>query len=172
MISHSEQRNKEAPFGTKRHPFISTLLSDQESDLLAQRITDTIEQQGWGFWAVELLETNEFIGFIGLHRQVPKNGLPFTPFIEIGWRLARPYWRKGYAYEAAQQALRYAFQKLNCEQVYAFTTINNHPSRQLMTKLGMQNTKNDFEHPKVDHPDFKPHCLYVIEHDEWLNLHC
>lgn len=150
--------------------YFPNLLSFKESDQLALRISDLIDQQGWGFWAVELLETNEFIGFTGLHRQFPKSGLPCTPFMEISWRLARPYWGKGYGYEAAQQALKYAFNTLNCEQVYAFTTVNNQPSRQLMTELGMQDLEQDFDHPKVNHPELKRHCLYAIGQHEWLGL--
>lgn len=150
--------------------YFPTLLSFKEADQLAQRASDLIDQQGWGFWAVELLETNEFIGFAGLHRQDPESGIPCTPFVEIGWRLARPYWRKGYGYEAAQQALKYAFEVLSCEQIYAFTALINQPSRRLMTKLGMQNLKKDFDHPKVDHPSLKRHCLYMIKEQEWSNI--
>ena len=146
-----------------------SLLSFAESDQLAQRIYDLIDKQGWGFWAVELLETKKFIGFVGLHKQEVSSGLPHTPFAEIGWRLSREYCGKGYAYEAAQLALQYAFEVLNCEQVYAFTSLTNHPSRRLMVKLGMADLKEDFDHPKVNVPSLKRHCLYVIEHQKWLS---
>lgn len=53
-----------------------------------------ISERGWGFWAVELKETSEFLGFVGL--QVPAAGHPFLPCVEIGWRLARKHWGNGY----------------------------------------------------------------------------
>ena len=149
--------------------YFPSLLSFAESDQLAQRIYDLIDKQGWGFWAVELLETKEFIGFVGLHKQEVSSGLPHTPFVEIGWRLSRKYWGKGYAYEAAQLALKYAFEALNCEQIYAFTSLTNTPSRRLMAKLGMSDSKEDFDHPKVNVPSLKRHCLYVIGYQKWLS---
>ena len=149
--------------------YFPSLLSFAESDHLAQRIYDLIDKQGWGFWAVELVKTEEFIGFVGLHKQEKSSGLPNTPFVEIGWRLSHEYWGKGYAHEAAQLALKYAFEVLNCEQVYAFTSLTNKPSRRLMTKLGMTDLKQDFDHPKVSVPSLKRHCLYIIEYQQWLS---
>ena len=61
-------------------------LERDESDALADRCQALIEQRGWGFWAVELKGSAEFIGFLGLH--VPIAELPFSPCVEIGWRLA------------------------------------------------------------------------------------
>ena len=72
--------------------YFPSLLSLEESDQLAQRIYTLIVQQGWGFWAVELIASNEFIGFVGLHRQEVSSGIPHTPFVEIGWRLSRLHW--------------------------------------------------------------------------------
>ena len=148
--------------------YFPSLLSFEESDQLAQRIYTLIDHQGWGFWAVELMASNEFIGFVGLHRQEVSSGIPHTPFVEIGWRLSQSHWGKGYACEAAQQALKYAFEVLNCKQVYAFTTLNNRPSRCLMTKLGMRDLNQDFDHPKVSLPSLKRHCLYMIERQDYL----
>jgi RimJ/RimL family protein N-acetyltransferase len=62
-------------------------LSRQESDEQATIIRDLISEQGWGYWAVELKSTNQFIGFVGLHNQSRDSGFPNAPFIEIGWRV-------------------------------------------------------------------------------------
>ena len=59
--------------------------------------------QGWSNWAVELIESGQFIGFTGL--SVSRRTLPFSPCVEVGWRLARAFWGKGYATEAARGAL-------------------------------------------------------------------
>lgn len=141
-------------------------LDREQSDALAEKARGLIEQNGWGFWAVELKQTGEFIGFVGLHQQT--EGFPNVPFIEVGWRIARPHWRKGYASEAARAAIDFAFEHLAQPKIFAFTALTNHPSQQVMLNLGMSNTGQDFMHPKMapDHP-LAPHCLYVIEKEAW-----
>ncbi|KCY43206.1 acetyltransferase domain protein [Acinetobacter baumannii 1505311] len=79
--------------------FFPKLLPATESISLIQRISALIDENGWGFWAVELKETQEFIGFIGLHNQPEQ--FDFSPCIEIGWRIATEHWKKGYATEGA-----------------------------------------------------------------------
>ena len=137
-------------------------LSADESTRLVERFAEGIRERGWGFWAVELIESGAFIGLIGLHPQGAESGIPDSPLIEVGWRIARPYWRRGYAEEGAREAMRFAFEMLRCDALYAFTVVNNHPSRQLMVKLGMRDTGHDFDHPKlpIGHR-LRRHCLYV-----------
>ena len=111
--------------------YFPAALSKNESDLLAGRFQDTITEYGWGFWAVELKENQQFIGFVGLANQAEKI-LLFSPCVEIGWRLAQQYWHQGYATEAAQQCLKFAFEKLTLEQVVSFTTVLNQASEKVM----------------------------------------
>lgn len=141
--------------------YFPSCLSKAESDFQAKRLQTLIETNGWGFWAVELKNTAEFIGFVGLHRQ--ENAIPNAPFIEIGWRLAKTHWRQGYATEAAKKALDFGFKHLAANAIYAFTPLTNIPSQKVMQKLGMANTQQDFDHPKVatNHP-LARHCLYKI----------
>lgn len=108
------------------------------SEAERERIQARIEQQGWGFWAVELKETGAFIGFTGLNAS---EGLPCSPCVEIGWRLARAYWGKGYASEAAREALRIGFEQLALDEIIAFTALGNHRSRAVMERLGMRTRK-------------------------------
>lgn len=70
------------------------------SDAMADRCAALIARRGWGFWAAEEKAGGQFIGFVGLH--VPSSELPFSPCVEIGWRLAFPWWGKGLATEAAR----------------------------------------------------------------------
>lgn len=139
-------------------------LNQSESDQLADRIRSDIAKNGWGFWAVELKATGQFIGFVGLNLQDGESGIPRAPLLEIGWRIGRQHWHKGYATEAAEQALRYAFYVLGVDEVYSFTANINTPSQMVMKRLGMLNTRLDFNHPKVEegHP-LQIHCLYRIE---------
>jgi RimJ/RimL family protein N-acetyltransferase len=86
--------------------------------------------RGWGNWAVELRETGEFVGFIGLN--IPRSELPFSPCVEVGWRLARRFWRQGYASEGARAALSVGFTRLGLDEIVSFTALANGPSRTLM----------------------------------------
>jgi RimJ/RimL family protein N-acetyltransferase len=124
------------------------------------------DAQGWSNWAVEITGTSEFIGFIGL--SVPRRQLPFSPCVEIGWRLAPSYWHRGFATEGGRGALSIGFNRLGLSEIVSFTSITNRPSRAVMERIGMQNANMDFEHPGVPegHP-LRPHCLYKISRAEW-----
>lgn len=139
--------------------------SREETLAHIQAMIDSINQKKFGFWAAELRETGEFIGFIGLWHQ-PLSTIPNTPFIEIGWRLAKCHWGKGLAPEGAMAALGYAFDQLAWPTVYAFTALPNQPSRRVMEKIGMTNTHQDFDHPRLpDNHPLQRHCLYAIDRE-------
>src|ERR1700742_4746969 len=88
--------------------FFPSLLSSDETAAMVVRIQTLIESRGFGFWAVELKKSGNFIGFTGL--SVPRFEAAFTPCVEIGWRLAFEYWYHGYAQEAANACLRFGFE--------------------------------------------------------------
>lgn len=126
--------------------------------------------QGWSNWAVEVTRTAEFIGFIGL--SIPKRPLPFSPCVEIGWRLARRFWHQGYATEGAREALRAGFEIAGLDEIVSFTTLSNLRSRAVMERLGMRNANADFEHPGVPEGHaLRPHCLYKLGRAEWSRAH-
>lgn len=131
----------------------------QESDAAIDRWQSQIAEQGWSNWAVELAQSREFIGFVGL--TVPRRVLPFSPCVEVGWRLGHRHWGKGYATEAARAALAFGFVELGLEEIVSFTALVNRRSRAVMERIGMTNAGEDFEHPAVPegHP-LRPHCLY------------
>jgi len=142
--------------------FFPSILSAAESDALAERCQALIEQQGWGFWAVECKATQAFIGFLGLHAQ--PEAFPFSPCVEIGWRLAHDCWGQGYASEGATAALRFGFDRLGLGEIVAFTAVGNLRSRAVMARIGMrEDSAAGFGHPSLppDHPLHR-HCLYRI----------
>jgi len=147
--------------------FMPGLLSSAESDALAQRCAAEIARLGFGFWATELHASGAFIGFVGLH--VPAFEAPFTPCVEIGWRLERTSWGNGFGTEAARECLRFAFESLGLEEVVSFTVLLNGRSRAVMERLGMrQDPLGDFDHPRLpaEHP-LRRHVLYRLRREDW-----
>jgi RimJ/RimL family protein N-acetyltransferase len=142
--------------------FLAGPLSRQESDALADRIEAHFEKHGFGLWAAEVPGVTRFAGFIGL--SVPRFEAPFTPCIEIGWRLAAEHWKRGYATEGARAALEFGFRSLQAEEILSFTTVGNVRSRRVMEKLGMTHSpSDDFDHPLLPegHP-LRRHVLYRL----------
>lgn len=136
------------------------------SDEMADRCQSLMSERGWGLWAVELKETGGFIGFVGLH--VPPSELPFSPCVEIGWRLAFHCWGKGFATEAANRVLHVGFERLGLAEIVSFTAISNLRSRAVMERLGMLEVQGTFEHPHipVGHR-LREHCLYRLSRSQW-----
>ncbi len=131
-----------------------------QSDAFAQRVMRLIDERGWGFWAVEERASGHFIGFVGLH--VPSGDLPFSPCLEVGWRLAKSYWGLGYATEAAQSAIAFGFQHLHLAEIVAFTAVANQKSRAVMERLGMRRD-SEFDHPLVPvESGLRRHVLYRL----------
>lgn len=128
--------------------FYPSTLTQEESDQKAKKIQANIEKNGWGFWAVSELGKDNFMGFIGLNEVT--FSAPFTPAIEVGWRLHFAYWGKGYATEGAKACLDYGFNTLKLDEIIAFTTAENTRSRRIMEKIGMRHhPQDDFDHPKL-----------------------
>jgi RimJ/RimL family protein N-acetyltransferase len=117
----------------------------------------------YGEWVVEAPGEAAFVGVVGLSRITYE--AHFTPTVEAAWRLARPYWGRGYAYEAARAALEDGFTRLGLTEIVAVTTPPNHRSRGLMERLGMvRDREGDFDHPRVPegHP-LRRHMLYRLK---------
>jgi RimJ/RimL family protein N-acetyltransferase len=148
--------------------FFPSPLTRAESDATAERIHSLIEQRGWGFWAVEIPGAAPFIGFVGLG--VPAAALPFSPCVEIGWRLAAAYWGQGYATEAARGALRVGFDRLELPEIVSFTSVLNQRSRAVMERIGMVHRGETFEHPSVPiGSPLREHVLYRLSRAQWSN---
>jgi RimJ/RimL family protein N-acetyltransferase len=142
--------------------FFPKLLTPAESDDFVDRIEHAFEARGWGLWAVEVAEHGAFAGFVGLW---PADfDAPFTPAVEIGWRLNSPFWGKGYAPEAARAALQFGFEQLGLDEIVSFTAVINQRSQRVMQKIGMtSDPAESFDHPRPDIPErLRRHVLYRI----------
>lgn len=124
--------------------------------------------RGYTLWAAELKENNKLIGFIGLN--YTDWGPPFTPVVEVGWRLGSEYWGYGYATEGAKASLRYGFSKIGLNEIVSFTVPGNLRSIRVMERVGLKRDLNaDFNHPKLpsDHRLSK-HVLYRITKEQYF----
>ena len=100
--------------------FFPAILNRSETEAMILEIERRMDKQGVGLWAAELKESKEFIGYIGLN--VPGYTLPFSPCVEIGWRLAYGCWGNGYAQEGARASPAFGFEKLGLQEIVSFTT--------------------------------------------------
>src|SRR5438552_6808469 len=126
--------------------FLPSPRTRAESDATVDHCYSLIQERGWGAWAVELKVSGEFVGFVGLN--IPSTELPFSPCVEILWRLAFQHWGHGYASEAAQESLRIGFEMIELPEIVSFTAVGNRRSSAVMRRLGMQES-GTFEHPLV-----------------------
>jgi len=142
-------------------------LTRAQSDALVGRITEHFHREGFGFWAVEAPGIASFVGMVGI--SVPSYTAPFTPCVEVGWRLGRKYWGQGYATEAARAALQFGFETANLPEIVALTVPHNERSRAVMAKLGMVRApSDDFDHPLVPAGhSLRKHVLYRLSKQAW-----
>ncbi|MCW8982064.1 MAG: GNAT family N-acetyltransferase [Altibacter sp.] len=136
--------------------YLPKLLSLDESEAFIERMQHHFVTYGYCYFAVDLLETNEFIGFTGLMQQPWES--KFTPAVDMGWRLKRSAWGKGYASEAAAVCLHAAFTAFQLDEVYAFAAQGNTASEKVMQKIGMSYA-GTFEHPKLANDDRFEYCI-------------
>lgn len=143
--------------------YFPNVLTKEASDLLIERYEKHIVEKGYGMWAVETKENQEFIGSIGLLEiNMP---VDFTGSVEIGWRLDKKFWGKGYAVEGATACLHYAFDVLKMNEIYSFTSLLNQPSETVMKRIGMKKL-GEFDHPNVEvGSPLRRHVLYKIENE-------
>lgn len=139
---------------------LGELLTREQSDASVVRFQAEFDRRGYGWWAVEVLVTGQFIGFTGLDKV--EDGMPFTG-VEIGWRLARSAWGHGYATEAARASLAFGFETLELPEILAVTTATNIRSQAVMRRIGMtRNPADDFDDPSVPNGPLRRNVLYRI----------
>lgn len=129
---------------------------------IVARIQGDIARTGYWFWAMERKSDRAFMGFCGV-----KPGPVDTPIegkTEIGWRLAHPFWGHGFAREAAQASIDWAWANLSTPDIWAITVPGNTRSWGLMERLGMTRRHDlDFDHPNVpDGSPLKRHLTYAL----------
>jgi RimJ/RimL family protein N-acetyltransferase len=141
--------------------FFPSTLSRAESDAYVDRIEAGFAERGYGLWALEVAESGEFIGFTGL-APMPADVPGGPDGTEIGWRLVRHAWHRGYATEAARAALGVAFEGAGLPEIWSYTAVLNAPSQAVMQRIGMTEALR-FPHPRIPEGNpLKPHVAYHI----------
>lgn len=136
-------------------------LTREEAAKGIERFRQHFDAKGYTYFAAEILETGELIGFVGLAYQEYKT--EFTPATDIGWRLKKSAWGNGYATEGARRCIHYAFNDLKLDHVVSVCTLQNHKSENVMKKIGMKRM-GTFLHPKLKaYPEHERCVWYKIE---------
>ncbi len=149
--------------------YFPRLLDRETTATIIENMEAHTEKYGFGYWPIEVPGVAPFIGFVGL--MITPFQAPFTPCIETAWRLARPYWGRGYAIEGATATLMFAFEHLPMDEVVAFAVPENQRSLRLIKRLGMvRRLEDDFDHPGVEEGSpLRRHHLYRMSRERWVS---
>jgi RimJ/RimL family protein N-acetyltransferase len=140
--------------------FFPGIATKAQTAELIVKMQQQFKEKGFCYFAVDKLENNEFIGFIGLSEKSFE--AEFTPCVDIGWRISREEWNKGYASEGAQRCLEYAKDVLKLEKIVSIAPKINVKSEWVMKKIGMEKVL-EFEHPLLINDERLKDCvLYQI----------
>lgn len=128
-----------------------------------ERMQVHYQEKGYCYFPVDRLDTNQFIGFIGISTQTWPSA--YSSFIDIGWRLSAQQWQLGFASEGAKRCLDYAFTDLHINQIHAIAPKINNPSIAVMKKIGMTFLE-EFDHPFLtEHPQIQKCVRYTTSND-------
>ena len=112
----------------------STLNREQSGEQVS-RFVRHWDDRGFGLWAVEEKESGAFVGFAGLSYQEDwPEGEHKT---EVGWRLDRAFWGRGFATEAAEASVAYGLEKVGLERIISIIQPENTASRRVAEKAGL-----------------------------------
>lgn len=150
---------------------------EQIENLHRGRMEEGIQVRGLGFW-VGFLRTGascrqgeeNFVGFWILGPPKPDGG-PVCNQAELGYRLMKKYWRQGLAKEGGKELLRYGFQDLELQRVFAETMAINKASRATMSSIGLRYARTFHEvFDEMIPGSEEGEVEYAITREEWLAL--
>ena len=118
-----------------------------------------------GTWAAESTATGEFLGWFHLR---PGHGSDDITNIELGYRLRRSSWNKGYATEGSRALVSMGFTDLDVERVFALTMAVNTASRRVMEKCGLTLVRTTpYEGPDAIEGAEHGEVEYALTKPEW-----
>lgn len=126
--------------------WLGGVLNREQVEAYKVRADDSFAALGMCRMVIERRADGAFLGSCGL--MPGHESVPFTPYTDIGWRLARHAWGQGYAVEAAAAVMADGFARLGLDEITAITAQINLRSQAVMERLGMaRDAASDFDHP-------------------------
>ena len=146
--------------------YYPSTMTRAECAAMIESIGQRFDSQGYGLWALEI--EGRFAGYTGLNSTGPTFTTSFAPCTEVGWRLARWAWGRGYASEAARESLRIGFEEHGLPVIHSWTTRTNSRSEAVMARIGMTRRSDlDFDHPGTPGWWGAPHIVYSLSAEQW-----
>ena len=127
--------------------------SIEETERRLQGLIDHQDAHGFSLWAVTDRANGTVMGDAGLIHYAHRG-----PDVELAYRLAKPYWGKGFATEAARAWVEHGFDELTLDRIVAVTHPENVASRRVLEKVGMR-------YERMTVPDGVRVRLYAIERE-------
>ena len=148
LLRPLELSDAEAMFEMDKNPEVhkylwqNTSKKIEESVEVIKYVQNQYERNNIGRFATIVKETGEFIGWTGIKYIDDHEENGNTNFYDYGYRLAEPFWNKGYATEASRAWLDYGFNQMNIKVMNAYTHAENGASNHILQKIGMQFVEN------------------------------
>lgn len=122
------------------HRFLGNkpIKTKEESQIIIEKVLGQYEEYGIGRWAVIEKNTGVFMGWSGIKFNTDYNMNGFEQYYDVGYRLIKRFWGKGYATESGKAAVDYAFNILNLPELFATTEIGNQASHNALLKIGLK----------------------------------
>ncbi len=141
--------------------FFPSVQTEKQTEEFIGRQQQQQQGRGYCYFAAEQRASGTLIGFIGIAYQ--DYVAPFTPCVDIGWRLHPDFWGQGYATEGAAACLDFAFTACQLTEVLAVAVRANQPSIKVMQRLGMA-YRTSFQHPALKaYPALAECVVYGIQ---------
>lgn len=123
----------------------------EESRRIIEGVLKQYEERGIGRWVAIEKETGECIGWSGIRLNNEYNMNGFDEYYDVGYRLIKRFWGKGYATESGKAAVDYAFNTLKLSEIYGITEIGNDASHSALLKIGLHYVEDFyFEEEKMN----------------------
>ena len=123
----------------------------EESKIIITDIIKQYSERGIGRWAAIEKSSGEFIGWSGIKLNTEYNMNGFAKYYDVGYRLIKRYWGKGYATESGKAAVNYAFNVLKLPELYGITEMENQASHNALLKIGLHYVEDFyFEKEKIN----------------------
>ena len=122
------------------HRFLGNkpIKTKEESQIIIEKVLGQYEEYGIGRWAIIEKNTGVFMGWSGIKFNTDYNMNGFEQYYDVGYRLIKRFWGKGYATESGKAAVDYAFNILNLPELFATTEIGNQASHNALLKIGLR----------------------------------